>query len=130
MPYLLALIPLALSIATLADIIMRGEHQVKHLSKTFWIIIVILVPLVGSILWWAIGREYETRPREAMGFGDPRRTSRYEQQAAERALSQTELEIIRLDAEIAQAEADARIRRLEEEVAERRRETGTTKETT
>ncbi len=119
MPYLLALIPLALSIATLADIIMRGEHQVKQLSKTFWIIIVILVPLVGSILWWAIGREYETRPREAMGFGDPRRTSRYEQQAAERALSQTELEIIRLAAEIAQAEADTRIRRLEEELRRR-----------
>ncbi len=117
---LFAALPILLAVLTLADIIMRGEHQVNHLPKTFWIIIVIIIPLVGAILWWTIGRDYGPRP-EAVPFGDPRR---WEQPAASAAagapLGSTEAELARLDAEIAQAETEARIRRLEAEVEARR----------
>lgn len=118
---LLSAIPLLVMIASLADIITRGEHEVKNLNRTFWIIIVILLPLVGSLLWWAVGREYR-RSEPAVGFGDPLRTEAIERRLADRASLSTEAELARLDAEIAQAENEARIRRLEDELRRRRGE--------
>lgn len=117
---LLSFVPLLIIILSLADIITRGEHQVKNLTKTFWIIIVILLPLVGSILWWIVGREYEPRSIEALGFGDPHRTEAVEHRLAERSMTSTEIELAHLDAEIRQAETDARIRRLETELQARK----------
>lgn len=58
MPFLFSLLVIALMIGALIDIITRDSSLVKHLPKMVWIIIVILLPLVGSILWFAIGREY------------------------------------------------------------------------
>lgn len=57
MPFLSLLI-VALMIVALIDVITRDDSQVKHLPKMVWIIIVILLPLIGSGLWFAIGREY------------------------------------------------------------------------
>ncbi|QEA30264.1 MULTISPECIES: PLDc N-terminal domain-containing protein [unclassified Microbacterium] len=58
MPFLFSLLVIALMIGALIDIITRDNSQVKHLPKMVWIIIVILLPLIGSALWFAIGREY------------------------------------------------------------------------
>lgn len=58
MPFLFSLLVIALMIGALVDIITRDDSQVKHLPKMVWIIIVILLPLIGSLLWFAIGREY------------------------------------------------------------------------
>jgi len=61
---------LALMIGALIDIITRRDDQVKHLPKVFWIILVIIVPLAGSLIWFLVGREYDgegvrlPRPRE------------------------------------------------------------------
>ncbi len=57
MPFLSILI-IALMIGALIDIITRDDSQVKYLPKMVWLIIVILLPLIGSILWFTIGREY------------------------------------------------------------------------
>lgn len=57
MPFLSFLV-IALMIGALIDLITRDQSQVKHLPKMAWIVIVILLPLIGSILWFAIGREY------------------------------------------------------------------------
>ena len=58
MPFLFSLLVIALMIGALIDIITRDSALVKHLPKMVWIIIVILLPLIGSGLWFAIGREY------------------------------------------------------------------------
>ncbi|WP_226531619.1 PLDc N-terminal domain-containing protein [Microbacterium paraoxydans] len=58
MPFLFSLLIIALMIGALIDIITRDNSLVKHLPKMVWIIIVILLPLIGSALWFAIGREY------------------------------------------------------------------------
>lgn len=61
---------LVLTIGALIDIITRRDDQVKHLPKMFWIILVIIVPLAGSVIWFLVGREYDQegirlpRPRE------------------------------------------------------------------
>lgn len=126
MHIILGALTLAVMIGALADIITRDEWQVKHLPKIVWIILVILLPLVGSVLWFAVGREY-SKPVDLGGFGDPRRWDRAARSAgghpAQDAapMSQTERELARLEQEIAQAEQEERIRRLERELEERRR---------
>lgn len=58
MPFILTLLVFALTVGALIDIITRNDSQVKFLPKMVWILIVILVPLIGSGLWFALGREY------------------------------------------------------------------------
>ncbi|MFK4761740.1 PLDc N-terminal domain-containing protein [Microbacterium sp. ZW T5_45] len=58
MAFLLSILVIALMIGALVDIITRDDAQVRFLPKMVWLILVILLPLIGSILWFAIGREY------------------------------------------------------------------------
>ncbi|MDR6865752.1 hypothetical protein J2Y69_000334 [Microbacterium resistens] len=58
MTVLFPVLILALMIGALIDIITREDGQVKHLPKVFWIILVIVVPLAGSVIWFLVGREY------------------------------------------------------------------------
>lgn len=61
---LLSILVLAVMVFSLVDIIRRDDFQVKHLPKTMWIIIVILLPIIGSVLWFTLGRVYpEDGPR-------------------------------------------------------------------
>jgi len=111
-------VTLVLFAAALIDIITRQEGQVRHLPKFGWIIIVILLPVVGSIVWFAVGREYGTT--SALGsFGDPRRHEVVAAAQETRSRS-TEEELAQLEREIAFHEKQARIQRLEAEVQKRR----------
>lgn len=61
---LLTLLILAVMVFALVDIIRRDDVEVRHLPKTMWIIIVILLPLIGTVLWFTLGRIYpEGGPR-------------------------------------------------------------------
>jgi hypothetical protein len=122
----LTVLVLVATIFTLANIITSGEHQVKHLPKIFWIILVIIVPIVGMVLWWAIGRDY-SESGESFSFGDPRRREaqrpvpRPAPQQQARYLDDEEDIDAAVEREIAFHENEARIRRLEAEL--RKRET-------
>ncbi|MBS1675733.1 MAG: PLDc N-terminal domain-containing protein [Actinobacteria bacterium] len=113
---------LALMVGALIDVITRRDDQVKHLPKVFWIILVILLPLAGSLIWFLVGREYDgegirlprlrERARPAAPpapVGPPADTRSTEQQIAD---LDREIEEWRLRAEIEkrkkqQDEADA-----------------------
>lgn len=136
---LLSLLLLVLFVGALVDIIIAEHGHVKHLPKVFWIIIVILMPFVGSILWFVIGREY-THAVDRGGFGDPRR--RREDPAPQQGSvvgshasrsrvpglggpgnygpRNTEAELAALEREISAYEKQERIRQLEAEVKARR----------
>ena len=58
MAFLFSLLVIALMIGALIDIITRDSSLVKFLPKLAWIIIVILLPLIGGLLWFGLGREY------------------------------------------------------------------------
>ena len=58
MSFLFSLLVIALMIGALIDIITRDSSLVKFLPKLAWIIIVILLPLIGGLLWFGLGREY------------------------------------------------------------------------
>lgn len=46
----------ALWVYCLVDVIGRGDGEVRHLPKLWWIVLILLFPLVGSIAWLAVGR--------------------------------------------------------------------------
>ncbi|WP_337003758.1 MULTISPECIES: PLDc N-terminal domain-containing protein [unclassified Microbacterium] len=117
MSFLFSLLVIALMIGALIDIITRDNSLVKHLPKFVWIIVVILLPLIGSILWFAVGREWgesgiaiprmrrpeRTAPRTDVRPAPPTDTRTTEQQIAD------------LDREIEEW-------RLREEIEKRRRD--------
>lgn len=58
MPFLFTLITIALMVFALVDIIRRDDSQVRFMPKFVWLLLVVLLPLLGSVLWFALGREY------------------------------------------------------------------------
>ncbi len=120
MPFVFSALTLLLMIGALADIITRDQSQVRHLPKLVWIILVILIPLVGSILWFVVGHEYAA-PADRGTFGDPRRWEKPEPVARD-----TAAELAALEREIEANEKSDRIRKLEAELEQKRRSKGDT----
>jgi len=114
---LVSLLLIVLVVGALVDIVTRPDGQVKHLPKTVWVLLVVLLPMIGSIVWFVAGREYAT-PVPLGSFGDPRR--RAAPSTAQRPLT-TEEELAALDREIAFHEKQDRIARLEAEAEARRK---------
>ncbi|MDQ1654112.1 MAG: hypothetical protein QOI35_3312 [Cryptosporangiaceae bacterium] len=52
----LGLVLLGLWIFCLVDVITTPEWQCRHLPKVAWVLIVLLLPEVGSIVWLVAGR--------------------------------------------------------------------------
>ncbi|AUH67494.1 MULTISPECIES: PLD nuclease N-terminal domain-containing protein [Gordonia] len=55
MPYLGGIVFL-IWVAALIDVIIADEFRVRHLPKVAWVLIVILIPLAGSLVWFLVGR--------------------------------------------------------------------------
>lgn len=120
----LAAVPLVLTLCALIDIITRHDGQIKHLPKMMWVLLVIVLPLIGSIVWFAVGREYSA-PVSRGTFGDPRRYGATGDNTVSRPQARrlsTEDELAELDREIEFHANQARIAELEAEIAKRRRE--------
>lgn len=107
---------LLLMVFALVDIIRADRWTIRHLDRSLWLIIVILLPLIGSVLWFTIGRDYG-QPIDLGSFGDPRRRD-----ALPPVESTTERELAALDREIEREEQDDRIRRLEAKLRAHRHE--------
>ncbi len=52
---LLAILPLILMLWTLIDIIQLTVKEKVHI-KLFWILLILMLPILGSILYWQLGR--------------------------------------------------------------------------
>lgn len=108
-----------LVLAALIDIITRDSVLVRHLPKVTWVILVIVLPVIGSIIWFAVGHDWGER-REAIPFGDPRR----QDAAVRRVRAEYVVDEAAVEAELRLSEKQARIRRLEEQLEAKRRERG------
>jgi hypothetical protein len=119
---LLPVLLLVLTVSALVDIITRQDGEVKHLPKVGWIVLVVILPLVGSIVWFAVGREY-TRPAGLGSFGDPRRSEQPvpapRREYRDPQATTTEDQLAALDREIELHERLARIRELNAQRDER-----------
>ena len=106
-----------ITVAVLVDVLTRPDSQIKHLPKLAWFVVVLLFPIVGSLVWLLAGREWEPLP-DFKPLGDPSRSE------TPTGFRTTEQELAALDAEIAFHEKQARLERLEAEVAEKRKRAG------
>jgi Phospholipase_D-nuclease N-terminal len=109
-----------LLVFALVDIITRQEWEVQHLPKVAWVLLVVFLPLLGSILWFVVGRAHgsaaprlrATRPSshgERWRQHDDLRSAREDYSA--RRVQTTEGELAALEREIAYYEAQARLKR-------------------
>lgn len=62
------LVVIALYISFIVDVIRTPSATVRALQKWVWLLVVIVFPIVGGLLWWIFGR-----PRRINGFGWHRR---------------------------------------------------------
>jgi len=116
---MIGILTFVLIIAALIDIITRDELLVRHLPKVTWVILVIFLPVIGSIVWFAVGHDWGEPRGEAIPFGDPRR---HEVVAERLHIAEPVFTEAELDAELRYAEKEARLRRLEAELAQKRAE--------
>ena len=94
------LIVLALDVFAIVDVILIEQRRVRAVPKFVWIILILLVPVVGAILWFFTGRE-----SAAGSNGQPRIVAPDDDPSFLKNLRRDE-------------EQDERIRRLEQELAE------------
>ncbi len=59
------LLVLALWIFCLIDVIVTDEYRMRNLPKVVWVLIVVLLPTVGSIAWLVAGRPWDPQPNAA-----------------------------------------------------------------
>ena len=52
-------IPVLIVLSALVDVL-RNEFD-PHQNKLIWVIVIILVPVLGSILYWVIGRNQRVK---------------------------------------------------------------------
>lgn len=120
MPFLFTILVIALMVGALVDIIKRDDSQVRYLPKMAWVVIVILLPLIGSLLWFAIGREYSEAGLRIPRMRPAARPTSMRPDpvpAAPVDARSTEQQIADLDREIEEW-------RLRQEIEKRRRENG------
>ncbi len=90
---------LVLDIFALVDLIIIDKSRVRAFPKIVWVLIIIIVPFVGALLWFVVGRNWGSR-------GGERRTIAPDDDPAF-------LRNLRLE-----EDQDERIRRLEQELAD------------
>ena len=122
MTILIPAITLFVMIAALITAITADEGSVRFLPKIVWIILIVLLPLVGSIVWFAVGKDWRARREEPISFGDPRRQDAVRESVT--PMLSPEEEDAAIEAEIRFYEKQAEIRRLEAEVQRKRQGQG------
>jgi len=63
----LAAIVVGVMVFSLVDVITIEPRRVRHLPKAAWAVLVVLTSLLGSLLWWTLGRA----PRSAAAPARP-----------------------------------------------------------
>jgi hypothetical protein len=55
---IVSLLTIGLVVFSLVDIITHQDSQVKYLPKIVWVLLVVFLPLIGSVLWFVLGRDH------------------------------------------------------------------------
>jgi hypothetical protein len=109
---LFGLLPLLVAVCALVDLITRPDDRVRHLPRLVWILLIVFLPLIGSIVWFCVGHDWDARP---VPVGPPDRSAAYARAAAavDQRVRSTEQQLADLEEEERHYAALARERRLQ-----------------
>lgn len=99
----LIVVAIAFWVYTIVDAILTDRSRVRGYPKQFWVVLTVIVPVIGGVLWLVVGKARRTGPgaRPIAPDDDP---------AFLRTLSSEEI--------AKRAEQDERLRQLEQELAD------------
>jgi hypothetical protein len=72
MALLFSLVILAATVYAVVDIAQREDDRIKLLSKVGWLVVVVLIPLFGALLWFLLGRVWDRNPLDGRMPREPR----------------------------------------------------------
>lgn len=116
---LFSLLIVALTVVALIDIITRDDTQVKHMPKLVWILLVVFLPLIGGILWFAVGREY---PEGGIRLGRERPAKPSPREASAPAAPVHPVDTRSTEQQIADLDREIEEWRLRDEIAKRKKD--------
>ena len=90
---------LAFDVFAIVDVMLIDGRRIRALNRPIWVLLIVILPVVGAILWFLVGRERRD------GGGERRTVAPDDDPAFLRNLRRDE-------------EQDERIRRLEQELAD------------
>lgn len=105
----LAIVAAGVIIYSLVECLMTPKHQVRAMPKAAWVLVVLLVPVVGALLWLFLGRARKTKPAAAGRGPAPRVSSPDDDEAFLRQLDVQRRQRAR-QAELDRREAELRAR--------------------
>jgi hypothetical protein len=100
-----ALLVLVLEIYSIVNCVLTPDAQVKAVPKALWLVLIVLVPLLGSVLWLGVGRDrgvWAPRPGPVgpgSGPGPAVPPSGYAAMTAEERIRRMEEDLARLERE-------------------------------
>lgn len=120
MAIVFSLLMLAVTVFAIVDIIVRDDGQIRFMPKALWLILVILVPFVGAILWLVLGRERAERTTPVVRMPQPRAPRAHPPvsaplPASPRDTRSTEQQLADLEREIEEERLRAELRRRQQE---------------
>jgi hypothetical protein len=110
MAIVVSVFTIALAVFALVDLFTTDDLKVRHLPKIGWVVLIVILPLIGSLVWLIAGKE-RTLPTLATPHTEAPRP---------KTPTSTEQELAALEREIERAEKAEKIRKLEEEVKRRK----------
>lgn len=61
---LAALAVVLVTVFSVIDCALTEGYRVRALPRLLWLLIILLVPVAGPVLWWTVGRAPYTRNRQ------------------------------------------------------------------
>ena len=116
---IVGLITLAIIVGALVDIIVSPDWKVRHLPKMVWVMLVIFLPLIGSLVWFGVGHDWS---QTASAFARAPQVGHQPGTSASAPGRSTEEQLAELDREIEYYERLARLEKAKREAGERERQ--------
>lgn len=108
----LGIVVLVVWIFSIVSCVLTPESQVRGIPKWAWVVLIVLLPLLGSVLWLAVGRTGGSplpRLRPAAPTASAPRT--YQAMTGDERIRRMEEDLARLERESDQGDGDSRVGR-------------------
>ncbi len=111
--FILSTVVIAVMVFAIVDAITSDTWRIRFMPKVAWVLLIVFLPIIGSILWFVLGKERRA-PAILGSFGDPRR------EEVVRPQPTAEDDLAAVEREIEFHEKQAEIRRLEAQLKAKR----------